>query len=349
MKKNRPILKWTKAAVLKDALQYDSRSKWKFMSPAAYRASRERGYFNEAVKHMTLLGNKYKRCLYSLKIKGEKKIYIGLSQNFRTRINTHLKSKRFNNYKKSELIIEQLTEYIDREKAADLEIELIKKKKNEGFELLNRDKGGGLGGITLQWTKEKVLETAKKEKYKVRWKEKEPSAYSAARLGGYLQEAVVHMKILNLKGKWSKKKDVLLDAKKYKHRYLWQESSVGAYEAAKNNGWFDEATLHMTKPDMTHKWTKAAVKKEAKKHKYKIDFHKNSVGAYEAAKKNGWFDEVTSHMENKRTIPIKWNKKAVLADAKKYKKKSKWKKNSPGAYGASNKGGYYKKAVSHMS
>ena len=63
--------------------------------------------------------------------------------------------------------------------------------------------------------------------------------------GGYLKEAVSHMKVLNPKGKWSNKKDVLADAKKYKYRHDWQDASVGAYEAAKNRGWFEEAVAHM--------------------------------------------------------------------------------------------------------
>ena len=53
-------------------------------------------------------------------------------------------------------------------------------------------------------------------------------------------------------------------------------------------------------------------------------------------------------MGNKKTIPIKWNKRAVLKDAKKYKYKIDWKKNSSGARGAAQKGGYYEEAVRHM-
>jgi len=39
-------------------------------------------------------------------------------------------------------------------------------------------------------------------------------------------------------------------------------------------------------------------------------------------KKNGWFDEVVSHMENKKLIPFKWNKEGVFADAKRYRTNS---------------------------
>lgn len=346
----RPISKWTKKAALEDALLDDSRSAWKLRSPSAYQASRGRGYFEEAVKHMTLMGNKYKRCIYSIEIKGENKIYIGLSQHFKTRMNVHLKSERFKKYKEEELIMTQLTGYIEREKAAEFEVNLIKQKKEEGYELLNKDIGGGLGGAILEWTKDKVLVSAKKEKHKVRWSENDSGAYAAALRDGYFEEATAHMEVLNPKGKWSEKEVVMVDAKKYPSRSEWQFASVGAYESAKLYGWFEEAVAHMPKraPNKNIKWNKEAVIKDAKKYKFRKDWHTNSSGAYEAAKKNGWFKEAVAHMLNKKAIPTKWTKKKVLANAKKYKKKSVWKKNSPGAHGAARKGGYYKEATSHM-
>ena len=48
-------------------------------------------------------------------------------------------------------------------------------------------------------------------------------------------------------------------------------------------------------------------------------------------------------------MPKKWNKKAILKDAKKYKYKIDWKKNSSGARGAARKGEYYDEAVRHMT
>jgi hypothetical protein len=38
--------------------------------------------------------------------------------------------------------------------------------------------------------------------------------------------------------------------------------------------------------------------------------------------KNGWFDEVVSHMGNKKLILLKWNKESVFADAKRCRTKS---------------------------
>lgn len=344
----RPVQKWTKINVLNNAKMFNSKGLWKSSFPTAYRAARDRGYFNEAVKHMDLLGNKHFRCLYTIEVLNENKIYVGLTQNFKTRISSHLKSDRFKKYKKNQLKINKETDYLEVNKAAKLEQKLILMKKRKGYLILNRMVGGGIGGQTLIWNKENVLLSAKKYSHKVRWKEMEPGAYASALRNNFLEEATQHMTILNPKGKWSIKENVLANAKKYSSKSSWMKSSSGAYESAKRNEWFKEAVKHMSKPLIKSKWTKSSITKIAKKIKYKKDFHSSFPGAYEAAKKNGWFTEITSHMENKRLLPIKWDKKNVIKDAKIYVKKSEWKKMSPGAVAASKRGNYYDEATSHM-
>ena len=241
--------KWTEKEILIDASKYNYKSEWKAKNPSAYKAARERGYLERATQHMELLGHRYKRCLYSIEIKGKKIIYIGLTHDYKTRIKEHLKTKRFKKltkeYGKGNLIIKKLTRYLDQDKAAILEIDNINKKKEEGYVLLNKAKGGSLGGAYKIWTKEKSIESAKNFKHKMKWKKEEGGAYWAAIRGGYIDEATKHMEILNPKGRWSKKGHVLNDAKKYQSRSDWQKHSSGAYEAAKNNGWFQEAVAHM--------------------------------------------------------------------------------------------------------
>ena len=203
---------------------------------------------------------------------------------------------------------------------------------------------------TRKWTKEIILLDAKKYKSRSEWNRYSPSAVSAARRLGCFDIAVNHMKILNPKGKWSKKSSVLTSAKKYKSKFEWQRHEVGAYESAKNNSWFEEATNHMP-VRMTNKsklkWTKKTVINSAKKFSSKKEWHKKFSGAYESAKKNGWFEEATAHM--KRPVVItKWTKKAVFEDSKNHNSRSKWKRNSPGAYQSAKKNKWLEAAASHM-
>jgi hypothetical protein len=93
------------------------------------------------------------------------------------------------------------------------------------------------------------------------------------------------------------------------------------------------------------KWTKDTVHKIALDYKTKSEFNKFNKGAYVAAKKYGWFDEVTSHM----TSPIiKWTKEMIASEAKKYKTKDGFRKGSPKAYGAANSWGIMDEVSQHM-
>ena len=51
----------------------------------------------------------------------------------------------------------------------------------------------------------------------------------------------------------------------------------------------------MRKP-ANFKWTKEKCQEEALKYNHKIDFKKNSKGAYPASLSNGWISEICSHM-----------------------------------------------------
>ena len=72
---------WTKARVLEDALNYKTKSEWVNASSAAHNAANKLGIFEEATKHMLVLGNSHKRCIYSIKLPKQNLAYIGLTFN----------------------------------------------------------------------------------------------------------------------------------------------------------------------------------------------------------------------------------------------------------------------------
>ena len=53
------------------------------------------------------MGSHYYRCLYSIEIKKEKKIYIGLTYNFNQRIKDHLKTKRFHKFNRKSVDLKE--------------------------------------------------------------------------------------------------------------------------------------------------------------------------------------------------------------------------------------------------
>jgi len=70
-----------------------------------------------------------------------------------------------------------------------------------------------------------------------------------------------------------------------------------AYRTALKNGWINDYTWFVTKGEAIAKskiiYNKNYCYEEAKKYTSKIDFLKNSHGAYVVAKKNGWIEEYT--------------------------------------------------------
>ena len=107
----------------------------------------------------------------------------------------------------------------------------------------------------LVWTKEKVIELAKGYKARSDFKAANTSAYTRARVNGWLDEACSHMKLkIHPNGYWTKER-VFDSAKNYKNRKEWMRSKDStAYNVARKNGWLEEACAHMvwlsTKPSL---------------------------------------------------------------------------------------------------
>ena len=96
---------------------------------------------------------------------------------------------------------------------------------------------------------------------------------------------------------------------------------------------------------MKKKWNFNSVKAEARKYTGRTEFSKQSAGAYNAAKRNGWLDDVCSHMKHAN---IKWTPELLKLEAKKYRNRNEFKDNSESAYQSSRTQGLLDKICSHM-
>ena len=90
------------------------------------------------------------------------------------------------------------------------------------------------------------------------------------------------------------------EALKFTTRSNFCKFSGSAYSVALKNDWIDDMCSHMI--ILRHYkgyWTYDMVSEDAFKFKTKSDFRKMSINGYSAAKRNGWLDQVCSHMINK--------------------------------------------------
>jgi hypothetical protein len=96
---------------------------------------------------------------------------------------------------------------------------------------------------------------------------------------------------------------------------------------------------------MKLKWTFEELAEEAKKYKTRIEFQKNSCGAYQAARKRKILNKICSHME---FLCYPWTDEELAQEALKYDTRSEFVKNSNGAYHAAHKRKILDKICSHM-
>lgn len=96
-------------------------------------------------------GDREHRCIYVCEFE-DKSAYIGLTFNYKSRVNEHLNKSHKSSIK--DYIIKnpdvrytfkQITEYIDKESASIKEGEFVEIYKNNGWNILNRSKTGTLG------------------------------------------------------------------------------------------------------------------------------------------------------------------------------------------------------------
>lgn len=183
---------WTKKLVLSTAKKFKTIKEWQAKYDGAYQKAAKLKILDQATSHMNRLGDKYNRCIYTIKIKNKKIIYVGLTSDYESRIKEHLKSKRFINLKrkfgKNCIISRKITDYMPIDKAANTEKKQINFFKKKGFNILNKNPGGSLGSITGIWTKEAIFKSAKKYKFLKDWRKHESTAYSTAKRKGYLKE-----------------------------------------------------------------------------------------------------------------------------------------------------------------
>lgn len=344
---------WTKEKCKEEALKYSTRSEFKRKSPAAYSKSRDKGWTDEICIHMVVIGNRMKRLIYLASFP-DGAVYIGLTMNFETRILNHLSSNSRSNSsvrKYSELcgttpVFSKLTDYIDVDVSKSMEKQFVEDYKSKGFKVLNKVKAGGIGGDTIKWTKERCQEEASKYNSKVDFLRNSNVAYSSAHRRGWLNEICIHMSsFYKPVGFWTLEK-CIDEAKKYKTRSEFKKNSA-AYRAAQKKNWLDDVCSHMTSVKKSDGyWTKERCHEEALMYQVRTNFAKGST-AYKAAQKNGWIDDICSHMTSIQKPNGYWTLERCQAEALKYRTKTDF-ANGSKAYQRAHRNGWLDQICSHM-
>lgn len=147
------------------------------------------------------------------------------------------------------------------------------------------------------WNRKNCAEEALKYNTRSSFRKNAGGAYHAAHKIGFLDEICSHMPKQRKKGFWSKaecRKRALL----YKFKKDFKEYDPIAYQKAHSKGWLNEICAHMEeiiKP--ANHWHKEKCAECAFECSSRSEFKKRFNSAYIASRKNGWIDEICSHMK----------------------------------------------------
>jgi len=248
--------KWTKEAVLADAKGYKTIGSWTKARGGAVSATKKMGIYKTAVAHM----EKPKNLL-----KWSKEAVIRSAQKF---------------------------DHKSKWRAAEGGAYSAAVKKGWYAEATAHMKILNPKG---KWnTKKAVIEEAKRYKTKSDWQNESVGSYEAAKRMNCFDKAVQHMSIL--RKKWTKD-EVLNLAKQFSTIAEWRKNNSKSYMAARRHEIVDIASAHMKILNPIGRWAKKdVVLSDAKNYSSRTHWARNSAGAYASAKRNGWFDEATMHM-----------------------------------------------------
>jgi predicted GIY-YIG superfamily endonuclease len=233
-----------KTNCLQEALKYSTIGDFSKNASSAYSSACKNKWLNEITSHMTHLGNKYKRCIYSYEF-DDNNVYIGLTYNLEKRNIQHysdIKSSVYIHMNKTGIIprLIKLTDYIEVSEAQKMEYHFFKKYTNSGFFILNKVKTGGVGGKTIKWTEERCLEEALKYTTVTDFNKNSKAAYDKSKNVGWFNNYTHLKKSIS----WTKER-CHEEALKYNDKKTYSMNSNSSYSIACRNGWVKEICSHM--------------------------------------------------------------------------------------------------------
>lgn len=152
------------------------------------------------------------------------------------------------------------------------------------------------------WSKERCAEVAGQYTHTTKFSKHDSKVYNTAKRMGWFDEITAHMvndtQVRTVRGFWNNKENCTNEALKYMSKHTFKKSSRGAFAAARKHGWLDDICLHMSiaQVPMNHWKNKENCFNEARKYKTKKEFIKKASGAYSAAKRYGWLDEIYTNI-----------------------------------------------------
>ena len=217
----------------------------------AYKIALKRGLiptFTWLRRNIEAASRHYKDAVYVYEFPETKTAYVGRSIEPKRRHERHMREgDPVYEYAKEQGVdmppMKILCEGFGPQTGAAKECEKIEEYKRNGWTLLNKAKGGGLGQIGNGWVTYKMcMETARKYEYVQDFLKEHPYMYGKMRWHGWLKECTWFKYRYAKDGTYSRatKEEMAEFASKFKTRNEFQLGAKQAYKVTLKNGWMDD-------------------------------------------------------------------------------------------------------------
>lgn len=204
-----PVGYWNKERCRQKAKDYNSKEDFRQGCPSAYGAAQKNGWLDDICSHMEPKGNWFKRKIYVFTF-SDGYAYVGLAQDPADRYRAHItgrgNSPVYSHIKKTGATYEFkiLTDWLNKDVAGKVEEAYRKQYETDGWKMLNRMKGGGLGGTTKIYTPQRLRKEVGKYEYVDDLRKSSPLFYKYILRHHLWEEYCGKMKFRNApKGYWT--------------------------------------------------------------------------------------------------------------------------------------------------
>ena len=307
----RDVYKWnSKEKIQKEAMKYNSRTEFARKNGAAYQAAHRLNIVDEVCSHMQEKNEFCKRGIYAFEFE-DNYAYVGLTYNFNIRKYDHLhksESKVYEHIKKTgrQPIFRILHDYVDMNYASELEGVYLKKYIDSGWNILNVQRPGNLGGSSPYYTHKRVIELANECETIAEFRKRFDQAYQSARKHGWISEIKkILVSNVNQYGSFQNSYDeVIALARECKSYNEFRKRNPSASNFARRNGFIDEIYDLLSHSNVAkrtrYKYSYDEIKQIIDKCEDLSDFINNYQSAYHAAKRNGWFQELSVNLKRRQ-------------------------------------------------
>lgn len=338
---------WNLKNLKSEARKYKTRTEFAENSQGAYTIAKKKGLLDQICGHMILKGNRFYRAIYVFEFENNA-AYIGLSYDLEKRYTSHLNSGGpvGRMAKKTKFKFQQLTEYVPRKSAKELEAFFLDEYRKNGWIILNTAKAGALGSgerkITLAFLKSEIA----KYEYLKDFAKNSPSAYATAKKNNH-HKLFSHLKRLKMPDGKLTKNHCRKIAKTCLTKSEFKEKFPSEYSTCVRKSWLKDLCKHMSRPKPANlEYDFDRCMKDASKCTNSTDFRNKFPGSFNASHRRNWYKKITKHFLRINKTPISWTFDMCLKKARNFTSKAEFRKSEYNAYKFASKHQYLKRIES---